>query len=63
MYTLVDSDAIGVFINKGFVEKHCLNTYKLLKTVPVYNVDEMPNKAGWISEVVNIVLHYQTHSK
>jgi len=29
----------------------------------VYNVDGSPNKAGQISEVVDVVLRYKTHSK
>jgi len=29
----------------------------------VYNMDGSPNEAGQISEVVNIVLHYKTHSE
>jgi len=29
----------------------------------VYNVDSSPNEAGQISEVVNVVLHYKTHSE
>jgi len=29
----------------------------------VYNVDGIPNKDGWIFEVVDIVLQYQLHSE
>jgi len=29
----------------------------------VYNVDSSPNEAGQISEVVDVVLHYKTHSE
>jgi len=29
----------------------------------VYNVDGSPNEAGQISEVVDVVLHYKTHSE
>jgi len=29
----------------------------------VYNVNSSPNEAGWISEVVDVVLHYKTHSE
>ncbi|KAG5351269.1 hypothetical protein C0989_007163 [Termitomyces sp. Mn162] len=33
----------------------------LLKPIPVYNIDRMPNKAGAIGSVVDLVLHYQNH--
>ena len=35
-----------VFINKGFVEKHCLDTYKLSKVIPVYNINGISNEAS-----------------
>jgi len=31
--------------------------------VPVYNIDGIPNKAGQISKVVDMVLWYKTHSE
>ena len=34
------------FINKGFVEKYCLNICKLSKVIPVYNVNRISNKAS-----------------
>ena len=30
---------------------------------PVFNVDGSPNEAGQISEVVDVVLRYKTHSE
>jgi len=57
IHVLVNSGTVRVFIDKVFVEKHCLNIYKLSKTVLVYNINRIPNKAGQISKVVNIVLH------
>ena len=36
---LVDSKAIGVFINHSFVEKCYINTYKFSKPIPVFNID------------------------
>jgi len=46
MHALVNSAATGVFINPSFVEKHGLNTHKLSKLVPVYNVNGIPNEVG-----------------
>ena len=40
-----------------------MNTWTLSHNIPVFNVDGSPNKAGQISEVMDIVLHYKTHSE
>ena len=63
IHALVDSDVIEVFIDKSFIEKHHLNTYKLFKTVPVYNVNKISNEIGQISKVVDVVLYYKKYAK
>jgi len=40
-----------------------MNTWTLSHNIPVFNVDGSPNEAGQISEMVDVVLHYKTHSK
>ena len=40
-----------------------MNTWTLSHNIPVFNVDGSPNKAEQISEVVDIVFRYKTHSK
>jgi len=40
-----------------------MNTWTLSRNIPVFNVDGSPNEAGQISEVVNVVLRYKTHSE
>jgi len=60
MYTLVDFRAIKIFINQSFVEKYNIDTQKLSQSVLVYNVNNIPNKASWISEIVDIILYYKT---
>ena len=40
-----------------------MNTWTLSCNIPVFNVDGSPNEAEQISEVVDVVLHYKTHSK
>ena len=60
---LLDSKATESFIDRDFVCSKGINTWTLLRNIPVFNVDSSPNKAGQISEVVDILLHYKTHSK
>jgi len=60
---LLDSRATGSFINRDFIHSKGINTLTLLCNIPVFNVDSFPNEAGQISEVVDILLHYKTHSK
>jgi len=60
---LLDSGATGSFIDRDFVRSKGMNTQTLSCNIPVFNVDGSPNEAGQISEVVDILLHYKTHSK
>jgi len=60
---LLDSRATGSFIDRDFVRSKEINTRTLSRNIPVFNVDGSPNETGQISEVVDILLCYQTHSK
>jgi len=60
---LLDSGATGNFIDRDFVWTKGINTRSISRPIPVYNVDGSPNEAGQISEVVDVVLYYKTHSK
>jgi len=60
---LLDSGATGNFIDRDFIRTKGINTQSISRPIPVYNVDGFPNKAGQISEVVDVVLHYKTHSE
>jgi len=60
---LLDSGATGSLINRDFVHSKGMNTQTLSHNIPVFNVDGSPNEAGQISEVVDVVLHYKTHSE
>jgi len=40
-----------------------INTRSISHPIPVYNVDSSPNETDQISEVVDVVLHYKTHSE
>jgi len=60
---LLDCRATGSLIDRDSVHSKGMNTWTLLHNIPVFNVDSSPNEAGQISEVVNVVLWYKTHSK
>ena len=60
---LLDSGAMGLFIDAMYVEQHCLTTCPLTHPIPVYNIDSTRNKAGSIHLVVDLVLHYRTHAE
>jgi len=60
---LLDCGATGSLIDRDFVHSKGMNTWTLLHNIPVFNIDGSPNEAGQISEVVDAVLHYKTHSK
>jgi len=60
---LLDCRATRSLINRDFVRSKEMNTWTLSHNIPVFNIDGSPNKAGQISEVVDIVLRYKTHSE
>jgi len=60
---LLDSGATGSLIDRDFVCSKGMNTWTLSHNIPVFNVDGSPNEAGQISKVVDVVLHYKTHSE
>jgi len=60
---LLDSGATGNFIDRDFVQTKGINTWSISRPIPVYNVDGSSNEVGQISEVVDVVLCYKTHSK
>jgi len=59
----LDCRATGSLIDRDFVCSKGMNTRTLSHNIPVFNVDSSPNEAGQISEVVDVVLHYKTHSE
>jgi len=60
---LLNSRATGSFIDCDFICSKGMNIRTLLCNIPVFNVDGSPNKAGQISKVVDVFLHYKTHFK
>jgi len=59
----LDCKATGSFIDRDFIRSKGMNTRTLSRNIPVFNVDGSPNEAGQISEVVDVVLRYKTHSE
>ena len=60
---LLDCRATGSLINRDFVRSKGINTQTLSHNILVFNVDGSPNEVGQISEVVDVVLCYKTHSE
>ena len=60
---LVDSGATGEFIDRHYAKSSRFRLLKLSKPIPVYNVDGTPNEAGSVTEVVDVILRYKTHSE
>jgi len=60
---LLDFGAMGSFIDKDFVCMKGISTWSIFCPIPVYNVDSSSNEAEQISEMVDVVLHYKTHTE
>jgi len=60
---LLDCRATRSLIDRDFVHLKGMNTQTLSHNIPVFNVDGSSNEAGQISEVVDVVLWYKTHSE
>jgi len=60
---LLDSRTTKSFIDRDFVHLKAINTQTLSCNILVFNVNSFLNKAEQISEVVNVLLHYKTHSE
>ena len=60
---LLDSGATGLFLSTSFVRMNNLNTRKLPRAIPVYNVDGTLNQGGSITEEVDLIMMYQGHTE
>src|SRR5882724_6480942 len=56
--TLIDSGATSQFIDIDYVWSKNLHTQHLPRAILVYNVDGTLNKAGYITEVINLIVQY-----
>src|ERR1700753_930860 len=60
---LLDSGATGLFLDSKFVRAHSMNTRKLPRAIPVYNVDGTLNQGGSIQEEVDVIMTYNNHTE
>ena len=58
LQALLDSGATGLFLSTDFVGRNNLNTRKLARAIPVYNVDGTLNQGGSIKEEVDVIMTY-----
>lgn len=63
LQALLDSGATGLFLSTSLVERNNLNTRKLPRAIPVYNVDGTLNQGGSITEEVDVIMTYQDHTE
>jgi hypothetical protein len=59
----VDCGAIGCFIDIEWAKLNNVPICPLTNPIPVYNVDGTENEAGIITEITDLVLHYDNHSE
>jgi hypothetical protein len=60
---LLDSGATGLFLDSKFVKEHNLNTRRLPRAIPVYNVDGTLNQGGSIQEEVDMIIQFNNHTE
>ena len=60
---LLDSRATEMFIDREYVKKSGFTTRMLSNPIPIRNVDGTPNKAGSITDVVELNLQYRNHAE
>jgi predicted aspartyl protease len=61
--SLVDCGASGMFLDVDYVQKNNIETKQLSAPILAHNVDGMLNENGPITEIVNMLLHYQGHTE
>jgi hypothetical protein len=57
----IDCGATGCFIDIEWAKLNKIPTHPLTKLIPVYNVDGTANDAGMITDIADIILHYENH--
>jgi hypothetical protein len=60
---LLDSGAMGMFIDHEFVKAKNLMTQQLLWPIPLYKIDGTPNDAGSVQEEVDFLMCFGNHSE
>jgi hypothetical protein len=60
---VIDCSATSCFIDIEWAKLNNVPTDPLSKPIPVYNVDGTTNNAGTITDIADIILHYENHSE
>jgi hypothetical protein len=60
---LINCGATGCFIDIEWAKLNNVPMCPLTKPIPVYNVDGTANDAGTITDIANVILHYEHHSE
>ena len=58
MKVLIDTGAMGEFINIKFIRSHELWTYHRPHSIAVYNVDGTLNEMGQTTKAIDLVICY-----
>jgi hypothetical protein len=60
---LIDCGSTSCFIDIKWAKLNNIPTHPLTNLIPVYNVDDTTNDAGAITDIANVILHYEQHSE
>jgi hypothetical protein len=60
---LIDCGATCCFIDIEWAKLNNVPTSPLTKPIPVYNVNSTANDASAITDIADVILHYENHSE
>jgi predicted aspartyl protease len=60
---LIDCGATGCFIDIEWAKLNNIPTRPLTNPIPVYNVNGTANDASAITDIADVILHYENHSE
>jgi hypothetical protein len=60
---LIDCSATGCFIDIEWAKLNNVPTCPLTKPIPVYNIDSTTNDTSAITDIADVILHYENHSE
>ena len=63
MVAMLDSGATTKFLHRRFVEQNKVTTRKLVKPIPLYNIDGSENRDGTITEVAVLDMEVGEHTE
>jgi predicted aspartyl protease len=60
---LIDCGATGCFIDIEWAKLNNIPTRPLTNSIPVYNVNGTANDTSAITDIADVILHYENHSE